>query len=391
MFPVNGLYGHIRNNALKSALLLAGFVVLIALYWWAGCLSFAALMMLLDPTPLRGLDTLGAFYATMDRASKLAAARSDVPLIISTLWFAAAWGYHKRLMQAATGARPVERGTAPKLYNLVENLAISAGLPVPRIEIIETPELNAYAAGLTPASATIAVSRGLLEALSQDELEAVLAHEMTHIQNRDVQLMTVAAIFAGGITLAGDLLNSYRPRGNWNFNVSINTSGSSAAEPVEGASAAGKSAILGTILALVIGLIVMGLAQVFALLSQFALSRSREFLADAGSVELTKNPDALISALQRISQNDQVPLASEGLRAMMISSCAAGGESGSLLATHPPIEDRISALEHFAGGHVNLPRRRPVPTTPAAGLEPARPSFGTRILPDRRPGLASNG
>ena len=387
----NGLYGHIRNNFLKSALLLSGFVVLIGLYWWAGCLSFIALMMMLSRHRLAGLDAQGAFFEIADVASRFALAHWYVPVAIASVWFLIAWLFHRRMIQAATGARPLERREAPKLYNLVENLAITAGLPMPRIEVIETLELNAYAAGLTPATATIAVTRGLMETLTKDELEAVLAHEMTHIKNRDVQLMVVALIFAGGIALIGDFVGSFFGRGSGGGNVTFVPGFSLGSDDEDNSeSRLAGAAILGAILALVVGLIVMGLAQVFAILSQFALSRSREYLADAGAVELTKNPDALISALLRISQNDEVPLASEGLRAMMISRHFDSEDmADKLMSTHPAISDRVASLERYAGGRAAplRPVVRPLPAAAAA----SRPSIPMMPVVQAPLALASGG
>ena len=397
MFPANGLYGHIRNNALKSALLLAGFVVLIGVYWWAGCLSFVALLALYWPSPVQPqpMNAQDAFWQIVDAASKFAVAHWIVPVVIATVWFVVAWIFHRQLVRAATGAKPVERREATQLYNLVENLSISAGLPMPRIEIIETGAMNAYAAGLTPSRATIAVTRGLIDKLTPAELEAVLAHEMTHIKNGDVQLMMVAVIFAGGISLLGDLAGSFFGRGDGvtvSPRFTLSGSGSGGNEDNQ----AGRFTVFGALMALAVGVIVMGLAQVFAVLSQFALSRSREYMADAGAVELTKNPDALISALRRISQDDEVPLVSEGMRAMMISradDCTGAIEA--LVSSHPSIDDRVACLERFAGGHEDVQPREQVragstpdarsqtsvwgqPPVFAAGVLGARASVGRR-------------
>lgn len=403
--PVNGLYGHIRANSWKSALLMAGFIVLVALYWWAGCLAFNAIYGVIFED-VRAETLLDAFDAIMAKTNATAVQRWYVPVVISLTWFAFSWLFYRRMIAAATGARAVERRDEPKLYNLVETLAITAGLPMPRVEIMETGELNAYAAGLTPGSSTVAVTRGLLQTLDADELEAVLAHEMTHIKNRDVRLMVVALIFAGGISFLGDLVRSLFGRGDdatsgnggvvyyggsWNGG-----SGSSwGAEGVSGASGdgggdnAGSLAIgvMAAAIAFVAAMIIMGLAQIFATLCQLAISRSREYMADAGAVELTKNPDALISALRRISGHDDVPLASEGLRAMMISRrFEAEGALDWLYATHPPIDHRIQSLEVHASGMVRAPRRRPTARKAAGGgtrsacVVPAGPraQFGRR-------------
>jgi heat shock protein HtpX len=392
--PAIGLYGHIRNNSLKSALLLAGFVVLIAVYWWAGCLVVTAIKFAFFDR-IKAHSTWEALDEILALTGQTAVARWYVPLAIAGVWFTFCWLFYQRMIRAATGARAVERREEPKLYNLVETLAISAGLPMPRVEIIETDALNAYAAGLTPAGSTVAVTRGLLDTLDKDELTAVLAHEMTHIKNRDVRLMVVALIFAGGITFLGDWLRSWFGRsngdgdqvvyvgGNWGggssgggWGVSSSGGGDGDNKGVAGA------AVFAALIAVVVGFVMMGMAHVFAMLTQFAISRSREFMADAGAVELTKDPDALISALRRISGNDDVPCSGEAMMAMMISR---GGEADDALdrmfASHPPIEDRVSSLQTYAGGR-SIARRLPASATQARttpSVVPAPVGFRARV------------
>ncbi len=366
-----GLYGHIRANAFKTAVLLVGFVLLICCYWFGACLAYAALDALLWHW-VRALSVEDAMFEIASKGFALAALRWYVPFVVASVWFACAWTFYRRLIQMATGAQPIDRRSESKLYNLVENLAITAGLPMPRVEIIETGELNAYAAGLSPRDATIAVTRGLLMRLTKDELEAVLAHEMTHIKNRDVRLMVVALIFSGGITLIGDFVSAFGSRigitGNEVFAAS-RLGLSFAGGGRDGDSETDSGNWLGFIaaaLVFVLAIVMMGMAHIFAILSQFSISRSREFMADGGAVELTKNPDALISALQKISANDDIPLASESMRAMMFSRGFDGeGFVDELFATHPAVEKRISALALHAGGRVAAPRQ-----ARAGGLRP---------------------
>lgn len=169
MLTTNGLYGHIANNALKSAILMAGFLVLVVIYWWAGCLLWTAILVAAGAGRFR-LDFDGSLPAIMDWASEIALQHWMVPVVMTAAWFVCAWLFYRRLIRAATRSAPVERRDEPKLYNLVENLAISAGLPMPSIEIIDSTAMNAYAAGLSPSSATIGVTRGLLDKLPADEL-----------------------------------------------------------------------------------------------------------------------------------------------------------------------------------------------------------------------------
>ena len=228
------------------------------------------------------------------------------------VWFAIAYFAHQSLISYATGARGVTRAEAPKLYNVLENLCISRGLPMPALQIIDTPALNAYASGLHEGQYVVAVTRGPLDTLADDELEAVLAHELTHIRNRDTQLMVIAVIFAGIFAFFGDLVI----RG-WDFPYGW-APRSKSEGPWGTSSACGRHVVgLGrprsdgetqqrqgrrrrhpqrSSIAVVIILITWGVSTLIRL----ALSRSREYLADAGSAELTKNPDALVRALRKI-------------------------------------------------------------------------------------------
>ena len=193
MFQAYGLYGHIQANRIRSVVLLAGFVVLLHV------LLFSILMI------------WSAFAGgTLDEIVEGAAwqfSRSwPVAMIAAAVWFVIAYFTHQALIGMATGAKGVTRMEAPKLYNVLENLCISRGLPMPALQIIETPALNAYASGLREGQYLIAVTRGLVDTLADDELEAVLAHELTHIRNRDTQLMVIAIIFAGIFAFFGDMI-----------------------------------------------------------------------------------------------------------------------------------------------------------------------------------------
>jgi heat shock protein HtpX len=390
MLTSNGLYGHIQRNELKSGLLLGSFVLLICVFWYAWCVIFTAMIEVWWPhnlTPYadrRSLPPVPGIEQILLMALERALERWWVPLVLSALWFIAAYFIHADLIRAATGARAVTRLEQPRLYKIVETLAISAGLPMPRVEIMPTSVLNAYAAGLDPAVSAVAVTRGLLDTLDDDELEAVLAHEIAHIRNHDVRLMVFAAIFTGGLTLIGDgvarFFASRRSRAstddeeNSGFTL---TSGS-------GRSGGGLGAALPVVMAIVVAVLLLATTHLLAVLARFAISRSREYAADAGAVELTKNPDALISALRKITGHDEIPGLNANLRAMMFSADAAV-----LFSTHPPVEARIEALRLHAGG-VALTRshERPRPSqvgasraalTAAGGaLAGARMAFGKR-------------
>lgn len=373
MLTAYGLYGHIRNNDLKATALLAGFAVYIGLLWFAACLFFFSIGFDLRVVAVqlqtgRQLKTPHWVFA-LQNATHAALAYAWAPALLAMGWLVFAWLMRRRLVQNATRAQPTSRSLEPRLYNMVETLAIGAGLPMPAVEIIESDALNAYANGWTPADSVVVVTRGLLQSLSGDELEAVLAHEITHIRYRDVRLMTVAAIFVGFLATGSGLLGAGPGRARTR-NLAFRTSGGAG------------------IIIVAIAMVIAALASVLGVLSQLALSRTREFVADAGAVALTKDPDALIRALRKISVRDEMPAVPQHLHAMMISSRLDGW-----MATHPSLESRIAALETYAGGtrtFVQSPQRnllRAGTTAPGAGAFPggsraARP-FGRRAAAPR--------
>jgi heat shock protein HtpX len=225
---------------------------------------------------------------------------------------------------------------------------------------METPALHGYAAGLGPDDATVAVTLGLLERLEPRELDAVLAHEMVHIRNRDVRLMVFALIFAGGITLGGNLLAhmlSARNGSSWSPGDFDDADYGVRAHHRHGG--LGAPAIVAVAGALLVAAATLALTHIGAIMTRLAISRAREFMADAGAVELTKDPDALISALAKISGHDYVPGASDTMSAMMISSSFDEDDMfDELFSTHPSVAARIAALSRHAGGISMPPRRR---------------------------------
>lgn len=339
----SGLYGHIRRNTLKSLALLAGFVGLAFAFWFTLLILHDALFWW--PKGQDGLiDLEFRFYAIMSKGLMRTIATWWVPVLAAAIWVAVALTWHAALIRLVTRARPVSRREQTKLYDMVENLAVTAGLPMPRIEVMPSNALNAYATGIGPDDAAIAVTRGLLAELEDDELEAVLAHEMAHIANRDVRLMVVASVLAGALSILG-------------ASVSAFLFGSGERDPWEnddGTFGLPTMVMVGALFAVTVILVafwMVAAVALFAGLTKFAISRSREFLADAGAVELTRNPDALIAALTKIDGRDKVPVWSSSVQAMMFSFDAVD-----LFATHPPIEARIEALKRHAGGRVRAPK-----------------------------------
>ncbi|WP_395647385.1 M48 family metallopeptidase [Terricaulis sp.] len=330
-----GLQTHIWNNNGKSVLLMLGFPVLLLLLTYGLFLlyaGFAGMSVGEDPV-------LGYFVWAGD-----ALARAwPYALVAAGVWFAIAYVFYQNIIDAATGAHKVERKTEPKLYNLLENLCISRGLKTPDLRIMETDGMNAFATGLHEGQYSITVTRGLMNALNDEELEAVLAHELTHIRNRDVRLLVIAVVFVGIFSFVGEM--AFRGL-RWG---SFSGGGSSRRSSSGGDRNSGGGAII----AIIVALVMIGIAYALAIVIRFALSRRREYLADAGSVELTKNPDAMISALQKISGNATVNAPSE-VREMFIEN--PHSEFASMFATHPPIQKRIQALAQYAGGRVAAPQ-----------------------------------
>jgi heat shock protein HtpX len=263
-----------------------------------------------------------------------------VGLIAAGIWFVIAFFFHQNMIDFATRAKGVERREAPQLYNALENLCISRGIPMPKLKIIETEALNAFASGIRQGNYSVTVTRGLMRELSPRELESVLAHELTHIRNKDTQMMVIAVIFAGIIAFIGDII--FR-RIDFPFGYSPQPGRSQrrSSDRREGGS--------GAVIIILIALAVIAISWGVSVLIRFAISRSREFLADAGSVELTKQPDAMISALRRIESIAAIPDMPSRMHAFFIESPAINPQRG-WFATHPSVDERVAALVEFAGG-----------------------------------------
>jgi heat shock protein HtpX len=219
---------------------------------------------------------------------------------------------------------------------------------------METPALNAYAAGLREGQYVMAVTRGLVDTLSEDELEAVLAHELTHIRNRDTQLMVVAIIFAGIFAFFGDLVirgwdfpYGWAPRSRTDGPWGSTTSGGGSSEREDRGDGRSRGGGGGAILAIAVAIAIILITWGVSTLIRLALSRSREFLADAGSAELTKNPDALVRALRKIETRASFDVPSR-MEAFFIENPVAERVSG-LFSTHPSVEERVEALRRYAG------------------------------------------
>ena len=341
-----GLQTYIWNNNIRSILLLIGFPILLI-----GMVFFLTLGMiwsgLLPPGDQYG-GAVGEALGLMVQAAPMA-------ILVSAVWFVVAYFFNQQIIEFATGSQPLTREAEPRAYNLLENLCISRGLTPPTLRVIETDGLNAFASGLHEGHFSVTVTRGLLQTMDDAELEAVLGHELTHIINRDVRTMVIAAVFAGVITLFCQIV--YR---------SIMWGG------VWGAGR-GRRGNFG--LFMLIAMVVGAVGYLLAIVIRMAISRTREYVADAGSVELTHNPDAMISALRKVSGHAHLE-APESMRAMFLEDDDEGIMG--FFATHPPVEKRIAALVRYGGGRETEPSPAPPPAfipqpTPDPSAPPAEP------------------
>lgn len=296
------MYDQIEANKRKTVVLIFAFVLLILLIGWALGASFDA-------------PSLGIILATL------------VSVVMTLV------GYFKgdAVTLAASGAKSIEKRDAPDVWNLVENLAITAGVPMPAVYVIDDPSPNAFATGRDPAHASIAMTTGLLKIMSRTELEGVLAHELSHVKNYDIRVMTIVVVLVGVILLLSDWTMRTAFYGRRNSN---DRSGGQAA-----------------LVMLVIGLALAILSPLFAELIKLAVSRSREYLADASGALLTRYPDGLASALQKIAEVDQ-PLkkANHATAHLFIANPFdpyVTKKFEHLFSTHPPIQDRIAKLRQM--------------------------------------------
>lgn len=306
-----GLNRQIWNNNLKSVTLLILFpVVILGLVW--------LFIFMVQQAPDARLEVANSMFVR------------TAPWVVAGvgLWFIIAWFSHASLIERATGSAPLSRKENKRIYNLVENLCIGSGMPMPKINIINDDSLNAFASGINTSSFTVSLSRGIIEKLNDEELETVIAHELTHIRNRDVRLLIISVIFVGIFAfLTEALLRSVRFGG-------------------------GRGKKDGRVV--IIALMLAALGYFLSSLFRFAISRQREYMADAGSAMMTKNPLALASALEKISADPRIEAVKrKDIAQMFIENPQDKKEKpdsfsfSSLFMTHPPIEKRIAILRQF--------------------------------------------
>ncbi|MFN3918279.1 MAG: M48 family metallopeptidase [Flavobacteriales bacterium] len=301
-----GLQEQIRKNNMRSMLLLIAFPLLVFLA------VYAVMFFALDVD----FDEVNYYFI------------QAVPfvLIVVGVWFAIAYFSHSSMVNLAAGSHTLERKEHMRVYNLTENLCMSVGMPMPKLQIMETPALNAFASGLNDKTYTVTLTRGIIDKLNDEELEGVIAHELMHIRNRDVRLLVVTIIFVGIFAFATQLL----------FRSFIYSGGGRSKNNKND----GKLVVVALLVAVV--------AYLLTVLFKFALSRKREYLADAGAAEMTKKPWALASALRKISGNSSVEsVKSDDIKEMFIDNTPdkTNFSIASLFSTHPPIEKRVKFLE----------------------------------------------
>src|SRR6266852_1130498 len=328
-----GLYTHIASNKFRSMLLLAGLFLLVYVIVYSGALIIEVVN--------NGSASVGYYLrvALVDVIRTL-----PFSTAAAAAWIVIAYFFHQSIIDAVTGGESVTRQEQPRLYNLLENLCISRGIPMPKLKMMPSDALNAFATGLNQRQYAVTVTTGLLAALNDQEMEAVLGHELTHIRNGDVQMMVVAVIIAGVVGFFSELL--FRLFFNFgNIGWGYGGGGSSSSSSDSNSKGSGGGAIIIVIVAVALIMVAWLLSQVVKL----ALSRSRELLADAGSVELTKNPDAMISALRKIENRGELPGATSAVMELCVDNPREG--FADLFATHPSVDSRVQALVKFAGGH----------------------------------------
>ena len=306
-----GLDKQIRKNNFNSVLLLIAF-----------------------PALLLGMFYLFFFFSTNQSANETNHyALRIIPFVLigTGIWFLIAWAGHTAFIRMATGSKPLDRIENKRVYNLVENLCISQGMSMPKIYIIDDDSLNAFASGINAGSYSVSLSKGIITKLDDDELEGVIAHELTHIKNRDTRLLIISIIFVGIFSFLAEL--AFR---------SLRFAGSGKKDK----DSKGSGAII------LIAIVITAIAYFISILLRFGISRKREYLADAGSAEMTKKPYALANALRKISGDPFIEaVESRDVAQLFIEnpkpSAHKSASWDNLFATHPSIEKRIELLEQF--------------------------------------------
>lgn len=312
-----GIQTQIKRNNFRSTLILIGFPLLIlaAVYAVVYFLSFD------EYGNAQPEQTFNTFLSAI-----------PITLIVTAVWFLIAYFFNTKMISSATGAKSLTRKDNMRVYNLVENLCMSVGMPMPKVNIIESNALNAFASGIRQKDYTVTLTRGIVNTLDDDELEGVIAHELMHIRNKDVRLLVVSIIFVGIFSFVVQIAFRSFLYGGMSSRRDNKDSGK----------------------AMIVILLIAAVAYFISLLFKFALSRKREYMADSGAADMTRKPWALASALKKIAPNHHVDqVKSEDVQELFIENTPKDGKVGfmggigKLFSTHPPIEKRIQFLEQF--------------------------------------------
>lgn len=271
--------------------------------------------------------------STMQRSTALFLQVAPYAVAGVALWFIISYFANTSIINSATGSHTLSRKENKRVYNLVENLCMAQGMKMPKVNVIEDNSLNAYASGINEKTYTVTLSRGIINTLNDEELEAVIAHELSHIRNRDVRLLIISIVFVGIFAMVAEmtLRMAY----------------------LSGATRSRSNKDNGGAVILLVAAIVAAIGFLFSSLMRFAISRKREYLADAGAAEMTKNPLALASALRKISSDPDIEGITRDDVAQLFIEHPNKHKTGvfsafsGLFATHPPIQKRIAVLEQF--------------------------------------------
>ena len=330
-----GMHSLIQRNNTLSVLLLLGFpAILLGAVW----LFMAAMNYFSNSS---GYDEYGYAQNFLDAEQVNYSFMQVLPWVVGAVavWFAIAYFSNTSMIRHAVKAQPLLRRDNPRVYNIVENLTMACGMSMPQVNIVEDPQLNSFASGIDEKTYTVTVTTGLLDRLDDDELAGVIGHELTHIRNKDTRLLITSIVFVGIISTVMTLLvrmlwNTFLWGGN---RRSSNEKGNG----------------LSVAVVMLIGVVCAAIAYLFTLLTRFAISRKREFMADAGGAELCGNPLALASALRKISGDPGLDVGRDDIAQMYIihpQALSGGSISGffsKLFSTHPSTEERIRLLEQY--------------------------------------------
>lgn len=326
-----------RNNMLTTILLLLFPVIILGMVW-----VFLALVNYLGHGYY---DQYGNIVRHLDSATVNYYFINALPWVVGgvAIWFAIAYFSNTAMVRAATGARPITRKENPKIYNIVENLCISCNMDMPKINIVDDPQLNAFASGIDKNSYTVTLTTGIINRLNDDELAGVIGHELTHIRNHDTRLLITSIIFVGIVSTIMSIVVQMMYNAFWFGGMSRRSDDN---EDNRGNG-------LSMIAVFIIGALCCAIAYVFTLLTRFAISRKREYMADAGGAELCGNPLALASALRKISGDPGLEnVKRDDIAQLFIihpQHFAPGMMNffNSLFSTHPDTRKRIEILEQF--------------------------------------------